>query len=585
MTRRRIWKHIALWSLFWVCAASPAWADPPKKETPAKPAVELPLGNLDTKDWLKAPTTRLAPGEIDRLVNAALKEAKLEPSARTTDEQFIRRVYIDIAGKLPMPADITDFIADKSPDKREKLIDKLLASDEYAKHFGRYWREVFAGNRITDFRARGFVGHFERWFIAQLKANEKWDKVTREILTASGSMRNDEPDKNGQLFFLISRSGADAQTEIAAETSRIFLGTQIQCAQCHDHPSDVWKRHHFHEFTAYLARMRERPILEEKRFVGTTLTSLPFGEHKMPDPENPRKTTNMAPRFLDGSKPAMGKGGGGGAVPGKFGKGGGGGLSDADRRASLASSIVSKDNPWFAGAFANRMWGLLMGQAFYSPIDDMGPMKEAVMPDVLVRVAASFRGSDYDVKLLLKDIMMSETYQRQVRPGESIDSHLLFAGTKATRMNADEFWNVLTGTLGSLSGGGKGPPGKGFGGGFGGRFGGLETIFRQEFAYDPSTKPEEVEGSISQALILMNNPTIHAKIKAEGSNLLGRILSTYTDNDEALRMVYLRTLARRPTDRELQRCREHLTAVPNRAEAFEDILWALINSTEFQTRR
>ena len=115
--------------------------------------------------------------------------------------------------------------------------------------------------------------------------------------------------------------------------------------------------------------------------------------------------------------------------------------------------------------------------------------------------------------------------------------------------------------------------------------GGLEFLFKQEFNFDPSTKPEEVEGSLSQTLLLMNNPVINQKILARGTNLLARILTAYPDNSDALRMVYLRTLARRPTDRELTRCREYVRTVGNRAEAFEDILWALINSTEFQTKR
>ncbi|MFO0964030.1 MAG: DUF1549 domain-containing protein [Gemmataceae bacterium] len=541
-------------------------ADEPKKAK-AKPAVELPTGTMETKDWLAHPTTKLEKGEIDRLVAKALKEAKVEPSAVTTDEQFIRRVYLDLIGKLPMPADIAEFAADKNPDKRAKLIDKLLDSDDYSKHYAKYWREVFGGTRLTDFRARVLQRHFELWLVEQFKTNARWDKMARDLITASGTMKNDEPTKNGQLFFLLSRKGADAKTELAAETSRIFLGTQIQCAQCHDHPSDVWKRPQFHEFTAYFARMRERPIFEEKRIVGASLVSLPFAEHKMPDKSDSKTGKTVLPRFLDGSAPK-----------------GGGRLSDQDRRNALAESIVSKDNPWFAGAFVNRTWGLLMGQAFYTPIDDMGPMKEAVMPEVLARVSGSFRGSGYDIKGLLRDIMNSETYQRQVRPGESIDSHIMFAGTKATRLSADDLWNVLTGTLGTLGGGGfagkgKGFPGKGFGG-----FG-LEGVFKSEFGFDPSSKAEDIEGSISQALMLMNNPAIQGKITAKGTNLLARILESNKDDEDAVRAVYLRALARRPTDREMRRCREHIDNVGNRAEAFEDILWALINSTEFQTRR
>jgi hypothetical protein len=224
-----------------------------------------------------------------------------------------------------------------------------------------------------------------------------------------------------------------------------------------------------------------------------------------------------------------------------------------------------------------------MGQSFYQPVDDLGPEKEAVLPTVLARVAAGFRGSHFDIKALFRVIMNSETYQRQLRPGEPADDHLLFAAAYPTRLSADALWQSLVDVLGRM-----GPPvvpkGKPGTPAFALR-NGLEFLFKQEFNFDPSTRPEDVEGSLSQTLLLMNNPAINQKIKAQGTNLLARILTNYPDNGDALRMVYLRALARRPTDKEQARCREYIRTVGNRAEAFEDILWALLNSTEFQTKR
>ncbi len=540
---------------------------PPKTAKPADPkAVIYPTGYLRTPDWLKASVAPLAPGELDRLVNQQLKQANVEPAPRTTDEQFLRRAWLDLTGRLPMPADIKEFVADKDPNKRAKMIDQLLASDDFARHWALYWRDVI-NSRVTDPLIKvQFTANFEIWMTEQLKANRKWSDITRDIIAATGELRNTEVDKNGQAYFLISRRGADATTEIAAETSRIFLGIQIQCAQCHDHPSDVWKRKQFHEFAAYFARYRQFPIRDGMRIVGAEVKSIGFGEHRMPDKEDPKKGTVMQPRFIDGKAPEAK---------------GFRGLSDLERRKALAEAVVSKQNPWFAGAFVNRIWGELMGQAFYQPIDDLGPEKEAFLPDVLARVAGSFRGADYDVKQLFRDLMTSETYQRQIRPGESPDQHLLFAAHSMAPLNANALWQSLVDTLGQM-----GPiprPGPGFGP-FA-RFAGLEATFKQEFGYDPSTKPAEVEGSVSQALLLMNNPTINQKIQAKGTNLLARILASYSEDDEALRMVYLRTLARRPTDRETARCREHLRTASSRAEGYEDILWALINSTEFQMKR
>jgi hypothetical protein len=529
-----------------------------------------PTSVISNDAWASAPIKPVKAGEIDALVLKELKAGGIKPAPLISDEQFVRRVTLDLTGELPVPADVTEFVADKDPNKRAKLIDKLLDSDEYARHWARYWRDVIS-SRATNQQSRILTRSFEKWMTERLKENKSWADVTRALLTASGKIEFTDDGTHGDLYFLLSKNGMAGPEERAAETSRIFLGIQIQCAQCHDHPTDVWKRHQFHELTAYFARDRDRLVRDASntdskqiRFVGLELVSLPFGEHRMPsktDP-SPRAGTVMSPRFLDGKAPRRAN-------------------TDLERREALADAIVSKDNYWFAGAYANRMWGELMGQSFYMPVDDMGPQKEVVFPAVLTRLASSFRATDYDMKALLRTVANTETYQRQTRLGESTAEHLHFAAAYPTRLRADALWESLTGVLGQFGGPGPGGfrPGP-----FAGRFG-LEGTFKDEFDFDPSTKADEVEGSIPQALLLMNNPQINQKIQARGTNLLGRILTAYPDNDDALRMVYLRALARKPTDREAERCRAYITKAGSRAEAFEDILWALLNSTEFQTKR
>jgi hypothetical protein len=543
-------------------------APPVKRKPPTPPAKPVapppPRSALLTKEaWQNAPLTPVKPGEIDALVGKELAATKVEPAPLTTDEQFIRRVTLDLTGQLPLPADVEEFIADKDSRKRAKLINTLLDSDEYARHWARYWRDVIA-SRLTDRRGMLLARAFEGWMFEQLKKDRGWGDIVREMLTAEGAGRFDEPDKNGAAFFLLSRQGADAVNERAAETSRIFLGIQLQCAQCHDHPFDQWKRVQFHELAGYFARVRERPVRDGMRLVGFELVSTRFGEHQMPSKEDPKKSLVTNPRFLDGKSPGPGK-------------------SDQERRKALADAITDKGNYWFAGAFVNRLWGELMGQSFYQPVDDMGPQKEAVFPAVLTRLTGAFRGSDYDIKALFRAVLNSETYQRQIRLGESSE-HLHFAAAYPTRLRADALWESLVGVLGPLGPGGPNRPLGPLAGPYGFR-GGMEGLFKQEFSFDPSSKPDDVEGSIPQALLLMNSPVVNQRIRAEGTNLLGRILKAYPQDDDALRMVYLRTLARKPTDRELEKCHTYIKGAGSRAEAFEDILWALLNSTEFQTKR
>jgi hypothetical protein len=534
---------------------NPAKQAPPKPVAPPPPKSAL----LTTEDWQRAPLKALEPGEIDRLIAKELEQDKVEPARITTDEQFIRRVTLDLTGQLPLPADVAEFAADTASNKRAKLIDKLLASEEFAQHWERYWRDVVTA-RLPEARFKFLSATFEKWMTEELQKNTSWGDIARAMITASGELRFDEPGKNGAAFFLAAHRGNDAPVEQAAETSRIFMGIQIQCAQCHDHPSDQWKRVQFHELAGYFARLRERP-LRTPGMQGVELVSAPQGEHEMPSKEDPKKGFITHPQFLNGHSPGRN-------------------LGDEARRKSLADDIVNKNNYWFAGAYVNRIWGELMGQSFYQPVDDMGPKKEAVFASVLTRLTGSFRASNYDIKGLFRDVLNSETYQRQIRLGESTDQHLHFAAAYPTRLRADALWDSLVSVLGSL--GPKMPPNTNP---KGRPQGGFEGQFKAEFDFDPSLKPDEVEGSVTQALLMMNNQTINQRIKVQGTNLLARILTAYPNNDDALRMVYLRTLARKPTDHEMDKCRQYLQKTNNRAEAFEDILWALLNSTEFQTKR
>src|SRR5262249_30039480 len=156
---------------------------------------------------------------------------------------------------------------DKDPRKRAKTIDQLLDSDAFADHWARYWRDVIAA-RVQDRRGRALQNAFEKWLTKQIVTNQGWDQIVRAMLTAEGACRFDDDGQHGAAYFLASHVGADAANEQAAEASRIFLGIQIQCAQCHDHPTDQWKRVQFHELAAYFARVRERPLREEMRPVG-----------------------------------------------------------------------------------------------------------------------------------------------------------------------------------------------------------------------------------------------------------------------------------------------------------------------------
>lgn len=590
--------------LAWLAALAvvlPVFAAAPKANK--GPALAIAPEPIPTSAWKEAPKKAVTSAEIDAMIEAGLKKAGLKPGPVVSDERFLRRVYLDLWGRPPSLDEVNDFLADKSPSKRSRVIDKLLDGDAYSRHWAGYWNDVIGMRLVGNFQGRILARSFQMWLGQQLKKNRPWNEITSDLLTASGEARFDDREgKSGPAFFLASHMGQDAVAEQAAETARVFMGIQINCAQCHDHPFDSWKREQFHELAAYFARVRTTFIIDREseriRFLGVQLVSMDRGfggfgmrrpgmmrpgmgrfgggvEYRMPPKEGGNRFSGKVvhPRSLDGKAPKQG-------------------LSDKDRRKALVEAVTSKDNHWFAAAYANRIWGVLLGQPFYSQVDDLGPQREAVHGTVLARLASHFAATDYDMKQLFRVIMNTQAYQRESKVGLSRGEHNLFAYSYPTRLRPGQLYESVVNTVGPLGGGFGGGRGRGMMMGFGGggrRFGfggfGIEGMIRSEFNFDPSLKNDDVEGSIPQALILMNSAQLNQRIKATRGTFLGRLLDKEKKDGPAIEAVYRQALGRKPATREVEKCLAYIAKVGDRAEAFEDILWAVMNSAEFQTRR
>lgn len=531
--------------------------------------------------WEKIEAKPLTPAELDRLLTGNHRADQVTLSSRTTDEQFLRRLTLDLWGRLPTAEELRAFVNNPSTAKRAQAIDQMLASDDFCRHWASGWRAVVSA-LIGEVRLRATEKQFEDWLFEQIKSGQSWDQITRNIITAKGDLlaprgpNTPKPSEgtnlqpNGATYFLLVHTGNEAVVERAAATSRVFLGIQLQCAQCHDHPSDIWKQEQFHQLAAFFARTRDQQVRDPaaKQPVAVRLASLPRGEHQMTDTRDPNKKTLMHPRwFLTGES----------LPPNR---------TDEDRRRALAEFITRPSNYWFAAAFVNRTWADLLGQGFYQPVDNLGPLQEATYPDVLLALAAHFRATNYDIRSLYRLILNTEAYQRQARLGESTDVHLRFSANYPSRLRAEDLWVSLMQALDVTE-----PMGQGRGRNNSAKAPAnparvsLEKLFLATFAFNPSTKPDEVEGTITQALLMMNNRVLQDRIRATGRNALAVLLQQHSSDDEALRAVYLRVLARKPTASEWEACIEHIRQSASRAEAFEDILWCLLNSAEFAMRR
>jgi hypothetical protein len=505
-----------------------------------------------------APT--LTPAEIDALIDRTLAESKAPAARPTTDEEFVRRAYLDLTGTAPAPDELRAFVASKARHKRAALVDTLLDGPEYAANWARYWRDVIRYRatvnqpRLLDYPA------LEQWLTEQLAANAPWDRIARELITATG-----DSGENGATVFTAAHMAQPV--EVAGEVSRIFLGVQIQCAQCHDHPSDPWKREQFHEFAAFFAGVQSRRKPAPERGVTINIRK-GVPRYTMPDLKDPSKAIPVQPKFFlaRGESP----------VPSK--------LTAQQRRELAASYVTGQDNPWFAKALVNRVWYALMGDAFVTPVDDMGPNREARHAALLDALAGQFAAGGYDLKWLIRAIMNTNAYQRESRSTNSEPGRATFAANCASRLRSDQIYDQLAALGVRLGGARRGPGGQGQAAGSL-RRAGPRGAFDFIFGADPSTPNEDVLGTIPQALYLMNSPAIAAATRARNGSLLGEILQATPDNRAALEALYLRVLARGPTDDEVKLCGNYLARVGDRREAFEDIFWSLINSTEFLSRR
>lgn len=501
-----------------------------------------------------APTRMTAP-QLDALMEQELK-APLSPPIG--DEQFLRRVTLDLIGRQPTPDELADFAGNTAADKRSQVIERLLADPEFGRNWAAYWSDTI-GYRIPPPELT-FLNYdpFKAWLATKLNENASWDAVIRDILSATGKVKDNPP------VTFVAYHEAHAQ-RLASETARIFLSLQLGCAQCHDHPFDDWKREQFHELAAYFTRASVKFPWNEG--IETEVKDKGKGEYEMPNIQEPtKKGTEMAPAFLTGEKLPKGK-------------------SDVERRKELAQLIASDQNPWFARSYVNRVWARMMGRGFYEPVDDFGPAITAVLPVVHEALSAEFKGSGHDVKALFRLITNSQAYQQQLSVSAS-EADRPFAAGATGKLRGDEIFaslvtaidlpNVTPPKMAPTKDIRFPPPPKS-----------TRDLVAEAFAFDPSARVEDVSRTLQQAMLLMNNDQLQKQVDArpESGTVLAKLLQTESDNRIAVERLFQLILARKPRESELKLTLEHVSAVSNRGEAFEDVLWSLINSAEFTTKR
>lgn len=546
----------------------------PRRRPSTIPTLVMALLALGTLATLAQAAPRQAPGDVAKQVDASLAaelfESQTELAPQCDDATYLRRVWLDLVGDIPTPEHLIAFTLDPSADKRQRVVRDLLADPQYGVNWARYWRDVIFYRRIED-RALIASNALEADLGQQLNENKPWDEIAAAFITATGDVKD-----NGSTAIIMAQEGRTEET--TAEVARIFLGMQIQCAQCHDHPYDRWKREEFHELAAFFPRIGVRPVRtatsrsfqvvasdRQFRFAKEDDGNRPMPEHFMPDLEDPSAPgTQMQPKFfLTTAKLPYG-------------------TVDSQRREMLAKYLTR--NEWFAVAAVNRLWSELVGRGFYEPVDDVGPDRTATAPETLKILAQGFRDADYDVKWLFETIAATDAYQRQSRPRSTEEEQTPFAANVPQPLRADQLYNALLSALDIPEAEPNRPSRGGAGGGLRGQQRDPRMQFNLTFGFDPSEPREAISGSIPQSLAMMNSAQVAGGLRANRGVLSG-LLEEIDDNDELFTELYLRTLSRQPTEDELERANAYLDEVGNRQQAIEDLAWALVNSAEFRHRR
>lgn len=488
-------------------------------------------------------STKLA-AQIDARLDARLAAEKATPAPPADDAEFLRRAYLDLTGRIPAPRDVHDFLADKNPDKRAHLIDELLDSPRRATHFAAVWRAAILPELAADGQARIFQPGFEAWLQLKFRANTPYDKLVRELLTQPISADPKAPEavlrdpvKPNLLAFVAVK---DAKPEnLAAATARVFLGVQIECAQCHDHPFGRWERDQFWQTAAFFAGVERQ---------GDDLFA-PVSDVKTREIAVPNTKRALAATFLDGTEPKW--------------------AADANPRAVLADWVTSKDNPFFARATANRVWGLMFGRGIVDPVDDFSDANKPSHPELLDDLAKALVAADFDLTFLVRAIARTNAYQRtSAQTHASQAKPELFARMAVKGMTGEQLFDSLALATGYREAGGRTAQ---------------RDRFLTQFALrGAATEPET---SITQALALMNGRFLATVTSVEGSPTLLAVTETpgmtTADRVEAL---YLAALSRKPSAKEQERMARFVAdgGTGKEAERLADVFWVLLNSAEFR---
>jgi len=500
---------------------------------------------LDGEPALEWPEDAVPHNYIDGHIFDKLTKLRIPPAALASDSVFLRRVYLDVIGMLPSIEETQAFLDDPDPDKRARIVDELLERPQFSEVWAMKWAEVLrvsTGNNTLDVKA---MHRYNDWLRQAINANTPLDELVRQLLTAQGGNFTN-PAAN---FYVVERD----PTLVAENVAQVFMGVQISCAQCHNHPFERWTMDDYYSFSAFFSQVGRKTSSDPRESI--------IFDRGRGEVRNLRDNEVMAPRFLGGEQPD---------------------INGRDRREVLADWLTSAENPWFAKNIANRVWDHFFGAGIIDPADDVRVTNPPSNPALLEELGQRMLDYDYDLRQLVRDICNSYTYQMSTRPREpDIHDTRNFAFAQLRRMTAEQMLDAISTVTQSTVKFPNLPEGSRAvevaDGNSGVYF--LE-VFGRPSRDTVCTCERRNEPTLAQSLHLINGATINEAIKSPGG-LLDQLLEEELDTGEVLDKIYLAALARPASEEEVQILGDYVASAEDRRAALEDAFWSVLNSKAF----
>lgn len=511
--------------------------------------VTIPLpGSVPQALYDKLPRKNL----IDGHVWTKLQRLGITPSAPASDATYLRRVYLDVIGRLPTPKEARAFLSDTASDKRETLVDRLLERPEYADHWANKWVDLLRPNPYrVGIKA---VFNLDAWIRQSFRRNIPYDEFVRGIVAAKGSTW-----QSGAATVFRDRREPE---ELTTMVSQLFLGIRLECAKCHHHPFEVWGQDDFYGFAAYFARVGRKGTGLSPPISGgeETIFTAKSGQVK-----HPLTGKVLAPKPLFGSAPAV--------------------AGETDPREVLADWMTAEENPYFSQVIVNRVWADLMGRGLVEPVDDLRATNPPSNGPLLDALAKDFRAHNHDLKHLIRTILTSYVYGLSSVPNErNVMDTRNYSRHYRQRLRAETLLDAVCDITGIPEKFQAAPPGT--------RANALWTVRTDSLFLDTFGRPDPnqdppcertTDSSVVQALHLMNAPALHDKVTSD-RGLPARLTASNPTADQIAEELYIRTYSRLPSEEErklVAKLMGEAKTARERRTLVEDLLWALLNTPEF----